>query len=44
MRRIKKVNVLGDYRLELIFDDGATGNVNLSNLVVTCVRMLCISR
>ena len=33
MRRISKVQVLQDYRLELIFDDGVRGVVDLSDLV-----------
>jgi hypothetical protein len=33
MRRIKGVKFLGDYRLELVFDDGVTGVVDLSDLV-----------
>lgn len=33
MRRVKNVKVLGDYRLELAFDDGARGIVDLSDLV-----------
>jgi len=33
MRRVKNVKVLGDYRLELDFDDGARGIVDLSDLV-----------
>ncbi len=33
MRRVRKVKVLRDYRLELEFDDGVTGTVDLSGLV-----------
>jgi hypothetical protein len=33
MRRINDVKFLGDYRLELVFDDGVTGIVDLSDLV-----------
>jgi hypothetical protein len=33
MRRVVDVRVLGDYRLELVFDDGVTGVVDLSDLV-----------
>ena len=33
MRRINDVKSLGDYRLELVFDDGVTGVVDLSDLV-----------
>ena len=33
MRKIKRVNVLPDYRLELTFDDGVSGVVDLSGLV-----------
>jgi len=33
MRRINDVKFLGDYRLELVFDDGVTGVVDLSDLV-----------
>jgi len=33
MRRINDVKLLGDYRLELVFDDGVTGVVDLSDLV-----------
>jgi hypothetical protein len=33
MRRVQNVKVLGDYRLELAFDDGARGIVDLSDLV-----------
>ncbi len=33
MRKISKVKVLPDYRLELAFDDGACGAVDLSDLV-----------
>jgi hypothetical protein len=33
MRRISNVKVLQDYRLELSFDDGVSGVVDLSDLV-----------
>jgi hypothetical protein len=33
MRRVTEVNVLGDYRLGLTFDDETTGSVDLSALV-----------
>jgi hypothetical protein len=33
MIKIAKVNVLQDYRLELVFDDGVCGVVDLSELV-----------
>ena len=33
MRKISKVKVLSDYRLELAFDDGVCGAVDLSDLV-----------
>lgn len=33
MKRVKKVKVLGEYRLELTFDDGVHGVVDLSALV-----------
>jgi hypothetical protein len=33
MRKITAVNVLQGYRLELSFDDGVTGTVDLSHLV-----------
>ena len=33
MRRIKEVKVLGKYRLDLTFDDGTKGTVDLSSLV-----------
>ncbi|MBI3393233.1 MAG: DUF2442 domain-containing protein [Nitrospirae bacterium] len=33
MRKISKVNVLPDYRLQLTFDDGVSGSVDLSGLV-----------
>lgn len=33
MRRVKEVNVLGEYRLDLTFDDGTRGRVDLSDLV-----------
>jgi len=33
MRKISKVNVLPDYRLQLTFDDGMSGPVDLSGLV-----------
>jgi hypothetical protein len=33
MRKISEVNVLQEYRLELIFDDGVRGVVDLSGLV-----------
>jgi hypothetical protein len=33
MGRINGVKSLGDYRLELVFDDGVTGVVDLSDLV-----------
>jgi hypothetical protein len=33
MRKIKQVKVLADYRLELVFDDGRNGVVDLSDLV-----------
>jgi len=33
MRKITKVKVLQDYRLELAFDDGVCGMVNLVDLV-----------
>lgn len=33
MRRVDSVKVLGDYRLELVFDDGVKGTVDLSDLV-----------
>jgi len=33
MRRVKEVTVLGEYRLELIFDDEVRGIVDLSALV-----------
>ena len=33
MRRINDVKLFGDYRLELVFDDGVTGVVDLSDLV-----------
>jgi hypothetical protein len=33
MRRINDVKLLGDYRLALVFDDGVTGVVDLSELV-----------
>ncbi len=32
MRRVTAVRVLGNYRLELSFDDGAVGNVDLGDL------------
>ena len=33
MQKITQVQVLNDYRLELTFDDGISGIVNLSDLV-----------
>ncbi|MBI4179259.1 DUF2442 domain-containing protein [bacterium] len=33
MRHVSKVQVLQDYRLELTFDDGVRGVVDLSNLL-----------
>jgi len=33
MRRVKEVNVLGEYRLDLTFDDGTRGTVDLTHLV-----------
>ena len=33
MRRIKEVKTLGEYRLNLTFDDGTKGVVDLSSLV-----------
>ena len=33
MRRVKEVTLLGEYRLELIFDDEVRGTVDLSALV-----------
>jgi hypothetical protein len=33
MRRIKEVKVLAEYRLDLAFDDGTKGVVDLSSLV-----------
>jgi hypothetical protein len=33
MRRISAVKVLGEYRLDLTFDDGTSGIVDLSSLV-----------
>ena len=33
MRRVKEVKVLGEYRLDLTFDDGIRGIVDLSPLV-----------
>lgn len=33
MRRVKEVVVLGEYRLQLTFDDGVRGTVDLSALV-----------
>lgn len=33
MRQVKKVTALGGYRLELVFDDGVRGTVDLSALV-----------
>ena len=33
MRKISKVKVLQGYRLELVFDDGVSGVVDLSDLV-----------
>ncbi|HLF85735.1 MAG TPA: DUF2442 domain-containing protein [Nitrospiria bacterium] len=33
MRRISKVKVLPGYRLELVFDDGVSGTVDLSEAV-----------
>ncbi|MBI1865621.1 MAG: hypothetical protein HYR98_07860 [Nitrospirae bacterium] len=32
MRKISKVNVLPDYRLQLTFDDDVSGSVDLSGL------------
>lgn len=33
MRKVSKVNVLPGYRLELTFDDGVSGSVDVSDLV-----------
>lgn len=33
MKKVKRVSVLGEYRLELEFDDGVCGIVDLSHLV-----------
>ncbi len=33
MKKISEVKVLQGYRLELVFDDGARGEVDLSDLV-----------
>ncbi len=33
MRRVKEVTVLGEYRLQLVFDDGVRGIIDLSALV-----------
>ena len=33
MRRVKEVKVVGEYRLDLLFDDGIRGTVDLSTLV-----------
>ena len=33
MRKIKKVKTLGQYRLNLVFDEGLQGTVDLSDLV-----------
>jgi len=33
MRRVSAVKVLGEYRLDLTFDDGTSGIVDLSSLV-----------
>lgn len=33
MRRLKEVKVLGGYRLDLLFDDGVRGTVDLSHRV-----------
>lgn len=33
MRKIKEVKALGQYRLDLVFDDGLRGTVDLSDLV-----------
>ncbi len=41
MRRISKVKVLPGYRLELEFDDGVSGTVDLSEAVGKGVFALC---
>ena len=33
MHKVTKVNALSNYRLELVFDDGTRGTVDLSRLV-----------
>lgn len=33
MRQVRKITVLGQYRVELVFDDGVQGTVDLSALV-----------
>jgi hypothetical protein len=44
MRRITKVKVLPGYRLELEFDDGVSGIVDLSEAVGKDARMRSTSR
>ena len=44
MRKITKVKVLQDYRLELVFDDGVSGMVNLADLVGKGVFALWLDR
>ena len=40
MRKITKIKILKDYRLELEFDDGLCGVVNLADLVGKAVFAL----
>ena len=40
MRRVSAVKVLGEYRLDLTFDDGTSGIVDLSSLVGQGVFLL----
>ena len=44
MRRISKVKVLPGYRLELEFDDGVSGTVDLSEAVGKGVFALWVTR
>jgi hypothetical protein len=44
MVKVTKVKILGDYRLELTFDDGVCGVVDLSDLVGKGVFALWQSR
>ncbi len=44
MRKVTRVKILGDYRLDLTFDDGARGTVDVSHLAGRGVFALWLDR